>query len=95
MKTFKTLKTLTMQLALAVAACAPMQPVQAHGDAPAGDFNLHKLLAQARKATLPFNDLQAALAAGYVKFPDQHGDCVDQPGPVSYTHLTLPTNREV
>lgn len=80
MKTFKTLKTLTMQLALAVAACAPMQPVQAHGDAPAADFDLHKLLAQARKATLPFNDLQAALAAGYVKFPDQHGDCVDQPG---------------
>lgn len=69
-----------LQLALAVAAIAPLQPAMAHGDAPAADFNLHKELARARKATAPFNDLENALAANYTKFPDLSGDCVDQPG---------------
>lgn len=63
----------------AVAALFSVAPSWAHGDPPPGDFNLHKLLHDARKATA-YTDLQAALAAGYTKFPDQHGDCVDQPG---------------
>ncbi|HKW85289.1 MAG TPA: hypothetical protein VJN68_16195 [Burkholderiaceae bacterium] len=42
MKPLETLKTLTIQLALAAVACAPMQPVQAHGDAPA-DVHPHKV----------------------------------------------------
>lgn len=74
------LKTLTAQLVLALAALAPAQPVYAHGDAPHADLDLRRALAQARKATAPFNDLNAAVAAGYTKFPDLHGDCVDQPG---------------
>ncbi|HEY9024863.1 MAG TPA: hypothetical protein VIP05_11230 [Burkholderiaceae bacterium] len=76
------IKTLVVQLVLAFAAAAPLTPVPAlaHGDAPAGDVDLHKLLAQARRATAPFTDLQAALAAGYTKFPDLHGDCVAQAG---------------
>ena len=73
------LKTLALPVVLA-AALAAAAPAAAHGDAPPGDFNLHKLLSEARKATAPYNDLQAALAAGYTKFPDLHGDCVDQPG---------------
>lgn len=70
-----------LQVALAVsAALVQITPAAAHGDAPEGDVELHKLLLQARKATAPFNDLNAALAANYVKFPDQSGDCVAQPG---------------
>lgn len=75
------IKLLTIQAVLAAAAAvAPLKPVLAHDHAPSADFNLHKAVAQARKATAAFNDLQAALNAGYSKFPDLHGDCVDQPG---------------
>jgi hypothetical protein len=76
------LKTLAVQLALAAASAAPFvpSPAHAHGDAPAIDFDLQQVLSAARKATSPFNDLQAALAAGYTKFPDLHGDCVAQAG---------------
>ena len=76
----KLLHILTLGFALAAAAATTPQPAYAHGDAPEGDFQLQKLLADARKATLPFTDLQAALAANYTKFPDQQGDCVAQPG---------------
>lgn len=75
----KTMKSLALKCALA-ATTALVTPAHAHGDPSPGDFDLHKLLAQVRKATLPFTDIEAALAAGYVKFPDQKGDCVDQPG---------------
>lgn len=73
-------KTIAVHLLLAAATLAPQRPALAHGDAPEGDFHLHQLLAEARKATRPFTHLQAALAAGYVKFPDLSGDCVEQPG---------------
>jgi len=74
------LKLLALHLLLAAAAVTPLRSAHAHGDAPEGDLHLHKLLADARKATAPFNDLQAAIAANYVKFPDLSGDCVEQPG---------------
>ncbi|MES2959358.1 MAG: hypothetical protein V4792_14300 [Pseudomonadota bacterium] len=70
----------TLSLAVALAACAAITSPRAHGDVPASDFNLHKLLADARKATAPFTDVNAAIAANYVKFPDLAGDCVAQPG---------------
>jgi hypothetical protein len=77
----KTITAIAVQLALAAAAAVvPLQSAQAHGEPPEGDFQLHKLLADVRKATLPFTDLEAAIAANYVKFPDVSGDCVDQPG---------------
>jgi hypothetical protein len=79
-KLVKAIKIIALQTALAAAAIAPLHPAMAHGDPPANDFNLHKLLAQVRKATEPFNDVQAAIAANYVKFPDLSGDCVAQPG---------------
>jgi hypothetical protein len=79
MKT-KAIKTIALQLVLAAAAIAPMHSTQAHGNPPEGDFQLHKLLADVRKETAPFTDLQLALAANYVKFPDLAGDCVAQPG---------------
>ena len=79
--TTKTIKTVALRLALiAAASFGPLQTAYAHGDAPEGDFHLNKLLADVRKATSPFTDLQAALAANYVKFPDLSGDCVEQPG---------------
>jgi hypothetical protein len=71
----RTLKTVAAQWLLFAAAGAAL----AHG-APAGDLELPQLLVDARKATAPFKDLQAAMAAGYTKFPDQAGDCVAQPG---------------
>jgi len=74
------IKAITLQLALAAAVTAPLDPAIAHGELPEGDFQLHKLLADVRKATSPFTDLQAAIAANYVKFPDLSGDCVAQPG---------------
>lgn len=99
MPRFQPLKTLAVQILLALAAAAPQAPVYAHGDAPAADFNLHQLLADARKASAPFTDLQAALAAGYAKFPDQHGDCVAQPGQggmgIHYLNATLLNDAEL
>ncbi|MBN8490279.1 MAG: hypothetical protein J0M00_02460 [Burkholderiales bacterium] len=70
----------TLSLAVALGACAVVTSPRAHGDAPVGAFNLHKLLAEVRKATAPFNDVNTAIAANYVKFPDLTGDCVAQPG---------------
>ena len=74
------LKAIIATAALACAGAFISTQTRAHDEAPAGDFKLHQLLAQARKATSPFTDLNAALAAGYTKFPDLSGDCVDQPG---------------
>lgn len=77
----QTLQHLALQLSLAAAVgSALVGPVRAHGDEPHDGFELHKALAQARKATVDFKDVNAALAAGYTKFPDLHGDCVAQPG---------------
>lgn len=70
----------TLSLAVALGAAASVTSPRAHGDAPAGGFDLHRALAEARKATLPFTDVNAAIAANYVKFPDLAGDCVAQPG---------------
>jgi hypothetical protein len=95
----KRLQTLTFGLAVAAAAAVPLQPARAHGEAPETDFNLQKLLADARRATLPFNELHNALAANYTKFPDLHGDCVAQPGQggmgIHYLNATLINDAEV
>jgi hypothetical protein len=77
---FRNFKGVALGLAIAAAAFTTIRPASAHGDAADHDFRLHRLLADVRKATSPFTDLQAALAANYVKFPDQSGDCVAQPG---------------
>lgn len=80
--TTQTLKTLAMQLALAMAAYGTLgaTPALAHDGEPHGDFNLEQALNQARKATAHLNTVHGAMAAGYTKFPDLHGDCVAQPG---------------
>lgn len=78
--TNKSLRGLALSLALIAAPLAQPKPAIAHGNPPDVDFNLHKLLAEVHRATQPYTDLQAAIAAGYVKFPDLHGDCVAQPG---------------
>lgn len=70
----------TLSLAVALATCAAVTSPRAHGDdVTKPDFDLHKALAGARKATAPFTDVNAAIAANYVKFPDLAGDCVAQP----------------
>lgn len=98
MKT-KLLYTLTLGLALAAAVAAPMNSAQAHDEGAVGDVQLQELLAAARKATLPFTDLQAALAANYVKFPDLQGDCVAQAGQggmgIHYLNATLLGDAEL
>src|SRR5512134_3709211 len=75
-----TIKKTALQLLLAAAAIALIPSAQAHGNPPEDDFNLHALLADVRKATSRFTDLQTALAANYAKFPDLAGDCVAQLG---------------
>lgn len=91
--------TILTGLALLAAACTLLPAAHAHGDAPEGDFQLHKLLADVRKATAPFNEIQNALAANYVKFPDLSGDCVAQPGQggmgIHYLNATLLENPEL
>ena len=68
-------------LAVALASAAvTVTSAHAHGEPPGTDFNLAKALAEARRATAPFTDLNAAIAANYAKFPDQSGDCVAQAG---------------
>ena len=74
------LKSLFTPLAFTIAAATISLPALAHGEAPQEDFDLQALLHEARKATAEFKELNAAIGAGYAKFPDQHGDCVDQPG---------------
>ena len=67
-------------LAFAAAAAIAAGSAWAHGGPAENDLRLHQQLAEVRQATAPFTDLQAALAANYVKFPDLSGDCVAQPG---------------
>jgi len=76
----KAMNTLAINVAFAAAVLAPLSSAVAHGDPPQGDFNLQTALSQARKATSKYTELQAAIADGYVKFPDVSGDCVAQPG---------------
>lgn len=76
----KPLQRFTLTLAIAGAACAAALAARAHGDVPAGDFNLHQVLTDARQASAAFTDVNAAIAVGYVKFPDLVGDCVAQAG---------------
>ncbi len=76
----KTFKKIAVQVFLAAAAFAHRGPALAHGEEPPGDFKLQQTLSDVRKVTAQFTDLSAALAAGYVKFPDLSGDCVAQPG---------------
>lgn len=72
-------------MTLAAAAIATLLALQtpafAHGPAPTGDFNLEKLLAEARKATAAFRDVEAAKAAQYGEFKDaQQIACIDKAG---------------
>lgn len=69
-----------LPLAVALGACVTVPSLHAHGEAPADGVSLEKMLSDVRKATRPFTDVDAALAANYVKFPDLAGDCVAQPG---------------
>jgi len=74
------LKTILSHAVIVLSATAAQLPAHADGQPPGDEFDLQELLHQARRATAAYTDVDAAVAAGYVTFPDLHGDCVDQPG---------------
>ena len=75
------LHTAILPLTVAAALAATMFDTRAHGeDPPPGGIDQSRQLVETRKATAAFRDVNAALAANYVKFPDLRGDCVAQPG---------------
>lgn len=55
-------------------------PAHAHGDAVVTADKVQSLISDVKRATLPFHDVQAAIAAGYQAFADKDGYCVAQPG---------------
>lgn len=68
----------------------------AHGGGSDGERGpgLNELLAKVRRATLPFHDVAAAMAAQYVEFKDAAGiACIAQPGQgamgTHYVNLSL------
>ena len=65
--------------ALALMLALPA-PAFAHGDASVSAEKIQSLITDVRRATLKYHDVQAAVDAQYVKFPDLSGDCVAQPG---------------
>lgn len=67
-------------IAAALAAVLVQTPAAAHGDADESAEAIQQQIAEVRRATWRFRDVQAAIDAGYAKFPDQSGDCVAQPG---------------
>ncbi len=52
----------------------------AHGDAGESAEKMWRQIAEVRRATRPFQDVQVALQAGYAPFADNDGYCVSQPG---------------
>ena len=65
----------------ALAALLALQtPAFGHGDASESAEEIQHLINKVRRATHRFNDVQAAIDAGYTKFGDMNGDCVAQPG---------------
>lgn len=55
-------------------------PAFGHGDANDSSDKVQALINDVRRATAPFMDVEEAIRAQYVKFPDLSGDCVSQPG---------------
>ena len=55
-------------------------PAFVHGDADQSVEKIQSLSDKVRRETLQFHDVQAAIAAGYAKFPGSNGDCVAEPG---------------
>jgi hypothetical protein len=75
------MKTLLVAAAAATAACLMLSaPARAHGQADESADNVQAQIAQVRHATRKFNDVQAAIDAGYAAFADKDGYCVSQPG---------------
>jgi hypothetical protein len=64
----------------AVLAALLSPPVFAHGDANESAEKIESQIAEVRRATRKFFDVQAAVDAGYAPFADKNGLCVAQPG---------------
>lgn len=55
-------------------------PAFGRGDAADSSEKIQSLINDVRRATARFMDVDEAIRAQYVKFPDLAGDCVAQPG---------------
>lgn len=55
-------------------------PAFGHGDAHDSSDKVQALINDVRRATAPFMDVEEAIRAHYLKFPDLAGDCVAEPG---------------
>ena len=66
--------------ASALAMLILQTPAFGHGDAPDSSEKVQALINDVRRATAPFMDVEEAIRAQYVKFPDLSGDCVSEPG---------------
>ena len=55
-------------------------PSFGHGGGGETGEKMQAQISDVRRATAPFLDVDEAIRAGYVKFPDLAGDCVAQPG---------------
>src|SRR5262245_27939741 len=76
----KTTHCLVLAGAALVASLALQAPAFGHGDVAESAEEIQSLINKVRRATHRFNDVQAAIDAGYAKFGDVNGDCVAQPG---------------
>ena len=66
--------------ASALALLILQTPAFGHGDAQDSSEKVQALINDVRRATAPFMDVEEAIRAQYVKFPDLSGDCVSEPG---------------
>jgi hypothetical protein len=75
------MKRLVLCLLATTVLLAAALPALSHGgDADASAEHIQQQIADVRRATRPFFDVQAAITAGYVPFADKDGYCVSQPG---------------
>jgi hypothetical protein len=75
------MKALLLACAATAALLALSVQVLAHGsDTEASAEDIQRQIAEVRRATRPFQDVQAAIAQGYAAFADKDGLCVAQPG---------------
>jgi type II secretory pathway pseudopilin PulG len=73
------MKAITVLIAATLAALLT-PPVFAHGDAHESAEKMQSQIAEVRRATRKYFDVQTAVDAGYAPFADKDGYCVSQPG---------------
>ena len=82
---FKTFAASALALGLALVLALTLTlsvqtPAFGHGDAHDSSDRVRALINDVRRATARFMDVEEAIRAQYVRFPDLAGECVSQPG---------------